>query len=486
MFSTKNEAAARTAGRFGRPNCGRLTQVVPLLLLLCLIVLLPVDLPAQETDYVVYTDTPRLFLNQRRLRLLKRERERESLRWAQFESLMSGNARMAEPGFANALYGIVTGRAAYCEKAGEWAAAANMQDSAQSRQAALVYDWCLDALGESQSMALARKLSPLLRERPTAAAQVRSAALAAIALADVESKPSQEFLKWAVETWWRGAVIPKLKTGDQPFPRRADLLAMVEFLHVIRDNLRIDLREGAERWFEDLPPLLLLSYYPQPWPSAENEFRIPAYDGSGEPNLQEAALGRATELALVAFDTNAQPHSFLQGWLMIDRFLMRGSFGLPYEFLWANPYLPGLSYTYMPDLFHSSGRLMLRSSWDDDATWFSYDRGKAQAFQNGRRIAVNTQANIAPVQLGAVKVFFGQQGLRFETGWAPPPDPESRKEAIEFAFVVGLEPNTVYDVEVDDEEMFDERTDSGGILSLKFHQGRKAGVRIRKFTPRTQ
>lgn len=469
-----------------RPWCGRLTQVAPIGLLLCLTLFPSLPLPAQETDYVVYTDTPRLFLNQRRLRLLKRERERESIRWMQFESLMAGNARMTEPGFANALYGAVTGRAAYCEQGGDWAAAADMQNPAQARQAALVYDWCLDALGESRSMAVARKLSPLLRQRPAAAAQVRSTTLAALALADTESKPSQEFLKWAVESWWRGSILPQLKAGAQPFTRRADLFAMVEFLHVIRDNLRIDLREGAERWFEDLSPLLLLSYYPHPWPGPENEFHIPAYDGSGDPDLQEAALSRAAELALVAFDTNAQPHQFLQGWLMIDRFLLRGPFGIPYEFLWANPYQPGLSYTYMPDLFHSSGRLLVRSSWEDDATWFSYDHGKAQSFQNRRRIAINTQANLAPVHLGAVKVFFAPGGMRFETGWAPPPDPEDRRESVEFAFVVGLEPNTVYDIEVDDEEMFDERTDSGGILALKFTAGHKAGVRIRKFTPRTQ
>ena len=39
----------------------------------------------QEEDFQVYTEHPRLFLPSRRLKLLKRERERTSIRWQQFE-----------------------------------------------------------------------------------------------------------------------------------------------------------------------------------------------------------------------------------------------------------------------------------------------------------------------------------------------------------------------------------------------------------------
>ena len=35
----------------------------------------------------IYTEHPRLFLRPQRLRLLKRERERRAMRWAQFETL---------------------------------------------------------------------------------------------------------------------------------------------------------------------------------------------------------------------------------------------------------------------------------------------------------------------------------------------------------------------------------------------------------------
>lgn len=440
--------------------------------------------PPGDADFIVYTDSPRLLLNSRRLRLMQRERERESMRWMQFEALMAGNAVMPEPGFASALYGIVTARRDPCRSAADWAAAeSNASLPAVARQAALVYDWCAASLDGAQANALARRLTPLLSARPAEAEGVRSMVFAALALADLEPKASQQALRYAVEQWWRGQVMPALRGGEQPFRTRTALYAMVEFLHVIRDNLRMDLREGCEKWFEELPPRLLLGYYPLPWPAAENEFRIPAYDGPGEPDLKEASLARAAEFGLVAFDTNAQVHQFLQGWLMMDRFLMRGTFGAPYELLWANPYQPGLSYTYMPELYHANGLLMARSSWDEDAVWLSYRRDSAQAFQNGRRISVNLKANLAPVRIGAVQVFFAPDGMRFETGWAEPREDDDARPREEFAFVVGLEPGTLYDVETDDQEMEEARTDSGGILALRFPAGLKTKVRIKLAAP---
>ena len=47
-------------------------------------------------DFKVYTERPRLLLNQRRLKLLRRERDRQSLRWNQFELLMKGKAALPE------------------------------------------------------------------------------------------------------------------------------------------------------------------------------------------------------------------------------------------------------------------------------------------------------------------------------------------------------------------------------------------------------
>jgi hypothetical protein len=435
---------------------------------------------AQDIDYQVYTDSPRLLLNQRRLRLLKRERERESLRWMQFNTLMQGKARMVEPGFALALWATVTAQPGVCREAGEWAQkSANAQDARELRQIALVYDWCQGSLGEVTQSMLGRKLSASLKDKPTDAPAVRSRLFAALAVADMDSTNAQAFLKYTVETWWKGGIMPRLLRGENPFRRREETYAMTEILHTIRDNLRADLREGANRWFDELGAVQLLSYYPLPWPSPENEYRIPAYSGKGDPDLREAAFSRAAEMALVSFDGNSQPHQFLQGWLMQDRFLMRGDFGITYEFLWANPYQPGLSFSYMPDLFHGRGQLLTRSSWDEDATWFSFQDGQSQVFANGQRSAIRPEAKPGPVSLGPVRVFFAASGPRLETGWLPPPE-EGAKPVEEIAFVVGLQPDTRYDVEVDEQEMFEARTDSGGILELKFAPGLKSGVRWKK------
>jgi len=158
---------------------------------------------------------------------------------------------------------------------------------------------------------------------------------------------------------------------------------------------------------------------------------------------------------------------------------MRGEFGIAYEFLWANPYQPGLSFTYMPDLFHGRGRLLVRSGWDDDAAWFGFRDGRAQLFVEGKRILVRPEAQPRPIDLGPVRVLFAPGGLQFETGWLPEPQ-EGEKAVEEVAFVLGLEPETRYDVEVDGEEIFEALSDSGGILELRFQPGRKAGVRIRR------
>lgn len=441
--------------------------------------LLPPALLAQEADYQVYTESPRILLNQRRLRLLKRERERESMRWQQFDALMRGKARMSEPGFTQALWSVVTGQPGACRQAAEWAVKTAAADPSDLRQVALVYDWCQGSAGEALNNLMARKLGAALKDRSEQPAAVRSRLFAALAIADADPQAAQDYLKFAVESWWRRKVAPRLKAGENPFASRAELYALMEILHAVRDNLRLDLREGLGRWFDELAPLQILSYYPQPWPTAENEYRIPAYTGASDPDLREAALSRAAELAFVAFDANAQPLQFLQGWLLQDRFLMRGEFGIAYEFLWANPYQPGLSYNYMPDLFHARGQLLARSSWDDDATWFGFWNGQAQAFQQGRRIAVRIESRPAPIALGPVKVFFASAGLRLETGWQPPPE-EGARAVEEVAFLLGLTPGALYDIEVDDEEMFEARSDAGGILELRFPPGRKAGVRIRK------
>jgi len=442
--------------------------------------------PAQQPepiDFKVYREAPRLLLNERRLRLLRRERERQSLRWEQFSALMLGHARMGEPGFAGALYGIVANSVPSCREAADWSLkTADPKRPADLRQMALVADWCSTQLDAPARSAFNARLAAALAARPRDAIALRSSVFAALAAFDASPDAAEALLRYAVEDWWRRQTVPRLKAGDDPFADRAALLALVEMLHALRDNLQLDLREDAVAWFNELPPRLILAYYPAPWPAAENEYRIPAYKGSGDPDLDQSVSSRAAELALVAADPNAQPALFLQGWLMQDRFLMRSALGAPYEFLWANPYLPGLSYTYMPDLYHGAGRLFARSNWEDDATWFGLWEGEAQVFRGGQRYAVDARAGHPPLDIGPVRIVFSAGNARFQTGWWKKPDEDS-KAVEQVAFVVGLEPLTLYDYEVDGEEMDDARTDRSGILELRFAPDLQTEVRLHKAQP---
>ena len=120
-------------------------------------------------------------------------------------------------------------------------------------------------------------------------------------------------------------------------------------LHAVRDNLTIDLRSHRARLLQNAArlsgDLQLPGAATRP---PRTSTAIPIFTGDGEPDLTRAALARAAGLSTVAYDTNALENQFLQGWLIQDRFMLRGVFGAPYEFLWANPYQPGLSYAHLP------------------------------------------------------------------------------------------------------------------------------------------
>src|SRR5712671_2475890 len=94
-----------------------------LFLRLCLVAVTALAALAQnaEDEYRVYTAHPRLFLRPQRLRLLQRERPRQSLRWRQFEMLVAGKITFPEPGFALALYYAVSADAEVGRQAVAWA-----------------------------------------------------------------------------------------------------------------------------------------------------------------------------------------------------------------------------------------------------------------------------------------------------------------------------------------------------------------------------
>ncbi len=427
--------------------------------------------PAGADDpIVVSTQHPRLFLRPQRLRLLKRERERESIRWEQFHALISTNAPLAEPGFAQALYYAIAGE----REVGTAAVQFALGPEADLRQTAIVYDWCQDVMSDAEKKALAAKMVRALGAPPPAAtdfAAQRSRVLAAVALFDETPQLPGKELERVVRTWWAGSITPALKAGRH-IVERDDAYPLWELFHALRDSTNIDLRESAPKFFTEFPIEHLLSYYPLPFPGPDGLYFIGAEAKTGDPDLHLAALSRAAEMAMVAFDSNAPESQVLQGWIMHDKYLMKGSFGLPYEFIWANPYQPGLSYYHVPLVYYAPeyGRLFIRSSWDDDADWFAAFDGIFQKFGDGGPVIIDASKPQAPLPMKEATIFFARGEPKFQI----------KLEEPQALFLTGLDPQRVYQVEVDDEEMFEAPADRAGILELDFVPAAKPiGIRIR-------
>jgi hypothetical protein len=298
---------------------------------------------------------------------------------------------------------------------------------------------------------------------PKTLAEARSSAMAAVVISEVQPDLAEKSLTVLFDGFWRKNFLPALRDGRSRVSN-ADACALMELLHVVRDNLNFDLRDTFPAWFKEYPMIHLMAHYPAPFPASENEFRIPAdreIDKNG-PDLNKAVLSRAAELAMVAFDTNSPATQLLQGFLMNDRFVMRGTVGIPYEMMWANPYQPGLSYYHVPLAQHDEigGQLFVRSSWEDDASWIGFFEGRLQLFADGGVVEVNPKLAHEPMDIEEATVFFARDANRFHV-------PQRKTdEATDDVFIVGLEPRQAYHVEVDGEEMVEELADPGGIIFL--------------------
>jgi hypothetical protein len=443
--------------------------------------------------FKVYTDAPRLFLSAARLKLLRRERDRRSLRWEQFQTLWGADAQFPEFGWTSALRYQIAQEDSAGQQAVTWATekagsvdAAGLSDGV-ARQMALIADWCAPHISaENKRLIFARMERIVTGDAPAGLAEARTKTLAAIALADARPEVSQKALREIYEEFWTARFIAGLRDGKLHVTN-ADAYPMLELMHAFRDNLNFDLRETLPKWFKDYPLIHILAHYPEPFPGAENEYRIPAdveIDKRG-PNVTKATLSRAAELAMVAFDANAPETQLLQGFLMNDRFLMRGALGIAYETMWANPYQPGLSYYHVPLVAHDAvgGELFLRSTWEDDAAWLGFFEGQLQLFANGELARVDPAAAHEPIDMGEAAVFFANLATKFRV-------PERKavaaatgddaggdgSDAMADVFIIGLEPLRRYHVEADGEGMFEAPSDVGGIIYLP---GLPSGAQVR-------
>jgi hypothetical protein len=381
---------------------------------------------------------------------------------------MTSGVRLPQPGFAEALYAIVSDDADAAARA-----VSDALKTDDARQVALALDWLHDSMPPEDAGALAAKLkSELVKPVSTIdIAAVRTRALAAIAISDIDPVLSEKTLRWVIQDWWRGKIAPGLRAGAALI-RPDEVFALYELMHAIRDNLTVDLREDARDWFKNLPGRRLLSYYPVPYRGEDSEFRIPAFAGAGQPDINAAAMSRVAELEMVAYDPNAVECQFLQGWLMQDRFLLRGALGAPYEYLWANPYQPGLSYYHFPLIHHAdpSGDLFVRESWDDDAKWFGLVNREMQYFNAGKVTVLDPDQLRTPLEIGKALIAVAKN----------PDGYEDRRQAPGTLFILRLTPSATYQVHVSGEKPREAAADSAGTLEVTMSDPAKVSVRLKK------
>ena len=424
----------------------------------------PLLLPGQA-EFRVYTEHPRLFLEPDRLRRLERDVGRETIRWRRLAQLVADGAPLTEPDVAHALVYRLTGR----EEIGRRAiagveravAAGTLGSPGRLRQAALVFDWCYDLLDDQQRTDLAPVIGEEAARRAELAglevAPVRDGVLAAIAVAD-DWDGSEAVLGAFLDGQWRQEILPIVGeiTDDTE-----SLIALLEICHAVRHNLERNLWVDAPGVFDTLPASRVLSYEPGSIETDEGRLRLSALGPSdAEARERDAVLGRIAEMMLVAYAPNPRGSQFLQGWLHNDSYTLTGQLGALYEFLWINPYLPGLSPAAGLNLAYDStrGRLFARTGWEEDDYRLFYSNDGLRILRgSGERVPADELDHLV---LPGATVMPAIEDKRFE---APVEAGESFTPRI---YLIGLKSGGRYSIRVNRNDWRLVRADGGGILEI--------------------
>lgn len=278
--------------------------------------------------------SPKLLLTAQRLRRLQRDRERQTVRWENFESRVKSTSDSPERGFELALYYAITQDANSGKQAIAWALA----HRCQLRQVALVLDWAPDQISDSErKQLLGASCGPGQKQGAKAS---RDALFMQIA----KGEDTGELIGKTAQP-----LISVLQSGD--WQDGAQLYAAFEYLYVVRSTQHTDLRERAPQFFSTLPSTLLLALKPE---QVEH------------PNWWT----HVAALALVGIDPNLAASQYLQGWAMEDRQMVQEGEGVAYELLWGDPYLPGIGYENLdPWAYDPQGILFARTDWEQNTCW---------------------------------------------------------------------------------------------------------------------
>jgi hypothetical protein len=435
-----------------------------MLRLVLVLVLLPCASFAQA-GYKIYRDHPRLFLHADRMRRLQRDVKRESDRWITLSRLIEQQAVFPEEPHLRALQYKVVADEEAARQAVRWAlqaAQGEFRSPADLRLGAIVFDWCSPLLDDTERATLAEALGAAAEKivaQPAPGMQaVRSALLAALAVTDDWSRP-ESVLQSIFEQHWDPRLLAAVKSGTV-LDHSADLLALLEIMHASRHNLEIDLWQQARDFFLPLPMVLMLGTYPQPLETPLGLFLRAARPTAAKTDpVAEATSLRIAQMLLVDYENGLENYQFLQGWLRHDLYTLNAPYGAVYEFIWLNPYLPGLSYFSAPTVAHDKTRgwLFARQGWQDEDLWIGYLEGEFQLFADGQLHIINRTDRQAPLLFPNAAVVLGTAPMDFTVEV-----PEGK--AI---YVLGLEENQPYSVRINQERSALVTAGRGGILTLE-------------------
>lgn len=255
----------------------------------------------------------RLLLTAQRLKRLQLDRERQTTRWVNFDARVQSAPDSPERGFELALYYAVTRDEKRGREAIEWA----LTRDCEPRQFALILDWCGGLMSAEE------------RRRLESGGCTLTAASGKSALQSLQ---------------------------DGGFRNARALYAACEYLMTIKATQQVDLRQSAPQFFSHLPIEFLLSLRP-------GQIDHPDW------------MTHAAALTLIAVDPNLEASQYLQGWAIEDRQMIREGPGVAYEFLWADPYLPGVGYQNLdPWIYDTGGRLYARANWESQSCWIAISR----------------------------------------------------------------------------------------------------------------
>ena len=368
-----------------------------------LVLLIPGLLCAQ-VEYKVYTQHPRIWLEGRRLTRLQKDVERQSERWRNLQRLIKAEVEFPEEPLLRALLFQAAGDGESGKKALDWALSEARGDGFKKPQAlrlgALVFDWCYDLLDDDRKRTLAQALFAAAetssRNSKVGLPDLRAAVLALVAVGD-DAENYAAVLETLMKQHWEARLLLQLRRGNL-LTGSEELVALGELSHVVRNNFEIEIWQQASDVFLALPMRMMLSVTPQPVRTEEGIFRVPV-NTAPENVVREGSMNRIAGMIFVAYENTMADYQFLQGWIRHDAVTLYSPFGAVYEFLWVNPYLPGLSYFSAPLVFHDEfeGRLYARAGWQDEDLWAAYIDGRLYIVADGETHEIHVDDNQAPL-----------------------------------------------------------------------------------------